>query len=122
MRAVSQRVHEGRRLIEPPPGGDQRPPNTLNPILSANTTEGFLNRLSFDTLVSVDGRTKKVIPILATEVPTLANGGISQDGLTITYHLHDGVKWHDGTPFSSKDVKFSWQAMMNSANNVNARV
>ncbi len=100
----------------------QRSPNTLNPILSANTTEGFVNRLSFDTLVSVDGSGKKTVPILATEVPTEANGGISKDGLTITYHLHSGVKWHDGVPFSSKDVKFSWQAMMNPANNVNERV
>lgn len=100
----------------------QRAPNTLNPILSANTTEGFLNRLSFDTLLSVDGRTKKAIPILATEVPSEQNGGIAKDGLTITYHLHTGVKWHDGVPFSSKDVKFTWQAMMNSANNVNERV
>jgi len=100
----------------------QRSPNTLNPILSANTTEGLLNRLSFDNLVSVDGRTQKLIPILATEVPTVENGGISKDGLTITYHLHEGVKWHDGEPFSSKDVKFTWQAMMNPANNVNARI
>jgi peptide/nickel transport system substrate-binding protein len=100
----------------------QRAPNTLNPILSANTTEGLLNRLTFDTLLSVDGTTKKTIPILATEVPTEQNGGISKDGLTITYHLHGGVKWHDGVPFTSKDVKFTWQAMMNSANNVNARV
>ncbi|HWT06031.1 MAG TPA: peptide ABC transporter substrate-binding protein [Xanthomonadales bacterium] len=100
----------------------QRSPNTLNPILSANTTEGFVNRLSFDTLVSVDGAGKNTVPILATEVPTPANGGISKDGLTITYHLHSGVKWHDGVAFSSKDVKFSWQAMMNTANNVNARV
>ena len=100
----------------------QREPNTLNPLLSANTTEGLLNRLSFDTLLSVDGRTKKTIPILATDVPTEQNGGISKDGLTITYHLHTGVKWHDGVPFTSKDVKFSWQAMMNNNNNVNERV
>jgi peptide/nickel transport system substrate-binding protein len=100
----------------------QRSPNTLNPILSANTTEGFINRLTFDTLVTVDGRTKKMVPSLATEVPTPENGGISKDGLTVTYHLHDGVKWHDGEPFTSKDVKFSWQAMMNNANNVNARI
>ena len=100
----------------------QRSPNTLNPILSANTTEGFINRLSFDTLVSVDGSGKNTVPVLATEVPTEANGGISKDGLTITYHLHSGVRWHDGVPFSSKDVKFTWQAMMNNANNVNERV
>ena len=100
----------------------QRSPNTLNPLLSANTTEGFINRLSFDTLVSVDGSGKNTVPILATVVPTLQNGGISKDGLTITYHLHRSVRWQDGQPFSSKDVKFSWQAMMNNANNVNERV
>jgi peptide/nickel transport system substrate-binding protein len=100
----------------------QRSPNTLNPLLSANTTEGLLNRLSFDTLTSVDAAGKETVPILATEVPTEQNRGISADGLTITYHLHSGVKWHDGVAFTSKDVKFSWQAMMNDANNVNERV
>ena len=100
----------------------QRSPNTLNPILSAFTTEGFLNRLSFDNLISTDEGGKHLIPILAAEVPTEQNGGISKDGLTITYHLRSGVKWQDGAPFSSKDVKFSWQAMMNNANNVNERV
>jgi peptide/nickel transport system substrate-binding protein len=100
----------------------QRSPNTLNPVLSANTTEGFLNRLTFDTLVSVAGDGKTIVPILASEVPTTQNGGISKDGLTITYHLRGGVKWHDGAPFTSKDVKFSWQAMMNDQNNVNERV
>jgi peptide/nickel transport system substrate-binding protein len=99
----------------------QRSPSTLNPLLSAFTTEGFVNRLSFDTLVSVDGTGKTTIPILATVVPTTQNGGISKDGLTITYHLHHGVRWQDGVPFTSKDVKFSWQAMMNDANNVNER-
>ncbi len=100
----------------------QRAPNTLNPLLSANTTEGFINRLTFDTLVSVNGKGTATVPILATVVPTTANGGISPNGLTITYHLHRGVRWQDGVPFTSKDVKFSWQAMMNDANNVNERV
>ncbi len=100
----------------------QSEPVTLNPVLSANTTEGLLNRLSFDTLVSVKADGKTLVPILATTVPTVADGGISHDGLTITYHLRSGVKWQDGVPFSSKDVKFTWQAMMNDGNNVNERV
>jgi peptide/nickel transport system substrate-binding protein len=100
----------------------QRSPNTLNPLFATTTTEGMLNRLSFDTLVSVDAAGKSTVPILATEVPTTRNGGISKDGLTITYHLHSGVKWQDGVPFTSKDVKFSWQAMTNDANNVATRV
>ena len=58
----------------------QRSPNTLNPILSANTTEAMLNRLSFDALLSVDPSGKHLVPILAAAVPTLANGGISADG------------------------------------------
>jgi peptide/nickel transport system substrate-binding protein len=99
----------------------QRSPNTLNPILAANTTESFLNRLTFDTLLSVEPGGKRTIPILATEVPTVANRGISRDGLAITYHLRSGVRWHDGTRFTSRDVKFTWRAIMNDANNVNSR-
>lgn len=100
----------------------QTEPVTLNPILSANTTEGLLNRLSFNTLVSVEPDGKTIVPILAAKVPSLANGGISPNGLTISYVLRSGIKWQDGAPFSSKDVKFSWQAMMNDNNNVNARI
>jgi peptide/nickel transport system substrate-binding protein len=100
----------------------QSEPMTLNPVLSSNTTEGLLNRLSFDTLVSVEADGKTLVPILAKTVPSVANGGISSDGLTITYRLRSGVKWQDGVPFTSKDVKFTWQAMLNNNNNVTARV
>lgn len=99
----------------------QRSPNTLNPILSGFTTEGFINRLTFDNLLTLDEH-GKIVPNLATEIPTTTNGGISADGLTITYHLRKGVKWQDGVPFTSKDVKFSWQAMVNPNNNVNTTV
>jgi len=99
----------------------QRSPNTLNPILAANTTEALLNRLSFDTLLSVDPAGKHLLPILAATVPTLANGGISADGMTVTYHLRAGVRWQDGAPFTSRDVKFTWQAIMNPNNDVSSR-
>ncbi len=99
----------------------QRSPNTLNPILAANTTEAMLNRLSFDPLLSVDPSGKHVLPILAAAVPTLSNGGISASGTTITYHLRPRVRWQDGAPFTSRDVKFTWQAIMNDANNVSSR-
>ena len=81
----------------------------------------MIDRLVFDPLISVDSTGKKLIPILAAEVPTLENHGISKDGLTITYKLRHGVKWQDGAPFTSADVKFSWQAIMNPANNVSTR-
>jgi peptide/nickel transport system substrate-binding protein len=50
---------------------------------------------------------------LATEVPTQENGGVSEDGLTITYKLRDGVTWHDGEPVTSADVKATWEMIMN---------
>lgn len=91
-------------------------PTQLNPILPQNSNENFVDGLIFDLLVTQDANRHQV-PDLAAVVPTVANGGISKDGLTITYHLRHNVKWHDGVPFTSKDVKFSWQAVMNPANN-----
>ena len=99
----------------------QRSPTTLNPILAGNTTESMINRLTFSTLTTVSADGKETLPELAAEVPTEANGGISKDGLTITYKLRKDVKWQDGVPFTSKDVKFTWSAIMNDANNVPSR-
>jgi peptide/nickel transport system substrate-binding protein len=95
-------------------------PRTLNPILATQTVEGALARLTTDILVSVDPH-GNFVPRLAREVPTIANGGISRDGLTITYHLRAGVRWHDGAPFTSRDVAFTYDAIMNPRNDVISR-
>jgi peptide/nickel transport system substrate-binding protein len=99
----------------------QAPPNTLNPLLVSNTTEQVLTRFTNDLLVTVDASGRKQVPDLAAEVPTLQNGGISRDGLTITYKLRHNVQWTDGVQFTSADVKFTYQAIMNSHNNVISR-
>jgi peptide/nickel transport system substrate-binding protein len=96
-------------------------PTQLNPILAQNAIESFADGLIFNLLVTQDQRHHQ-IPDLAAVVPSLGNGGISKDGLTITYDLRHGVKWQDGAPFTSRDVKFTWQAIMNSRNNVVARL
>ncbi len=62
----------------------------------------------FEPLLTAD-RKGNPVPMLATIVPTIENGGIRADGLTITYHLRKDVKWTDGVPVTSKDVKWSWQ-------------
>jgi peptide/nickel transport system substrate-binding protein len=93
---------------------------SLNPLLNSNTTDGFIAFLMFEPLLSADAKGNPV-PILATAVPTLENGGISKDGLTFTYHLRKDAKWSDGVPVTSKDVKWSWQAIINPSNNIVSR-
>ena len=87
-------------------------PNTLNPLLSTQQFETQAEALALDPLVATDPEGHDV-PILADRVPTLENGGISKDGLSITYRLRRGVVWQDGAPFSSHDVAFTWRALMN---------
>jgi peptide/nickel transport system substrate-binding protein len=62
-----------------------------------------------------------LLPELADRVPTLENGGISRDGLTVVYHLRRGVRWHDGAPFGADDVIYTWQQVMNPRNFVVSR-
>lgn len=93
---------------------------SLNPLLNSNTTDGFIANLMFEPLLSAD-RKGNPVPILATNVPTPENGGVSRDGLTITYHLRKNVKWSDGVPVTAGDVKWSWTAIMNPNNNIVSR-
>ena len=90
--------------------------NTLNPHLGQQTEIGLLSSLTMAWLIKWDVNNKPY-PELATEVPTPENGGVSKDGLTITYHLRKGVKWSDGAPFNADDVVFSTRTVLNPANN-----
>ena len=91
------------------------PPN-LSPLTALSSYELFFERLIFDVLVTYDPATHRHVPVLATQVPTQQNGGISADGRTITYHLRRGIRWHDGAPFTSADVRFTFDAITNHAN------
>ncbi|HEV2038129.1 MAG TPA: ABC transporter substrate-binding protein, partial [Candidatus Eremiobacteraceae bacterium] len=95
-------------------------PDNLDPMVGNQQAEVDLSLLWGSYLYRFNDRDEWV-PELATEVPTLANGGISRDGLTFTYHLRRGVKWQDGATFSADDVIFSWQQVMNPRNNVASR-
>ncbi len=52
------------------------------------------------------------VPGLATEVPSVENGLISDDGLTYTFPIRQGVTFHDGSPLTADDVLFSWERVM----------
>ncbi|MBV8688596.1 MAG: peptide ABC transporter substrate-binding protein [Candidatus Eremiobacteraeota bacterium] len=90
-------------------------PDNLNPMLGTETVDIDLAMFWGAYLFRVNDR-NELVPELATVVPTQANGGISRDGRTITYHLRRGVRWHDGAPFTAQDVVFSWRAVLNPRN------
>jgi len=94
--------------------------DSLIPQLSGNASATDIGWFWAAWLFRV-GAHGELVAELATEIPTIANGGISKDGLTITYHLRRGVKWHDGAPFDARDVIFSWHSIMNPRNNVLTR-
>jgi peptide/nickel transport system substrate-binding protein len=95
-------------------------PKNLNSLLSGTTPEIFIDRLMFEPLLSADpaGNT---VAMLATTVPTQANGGISADGLTVRYSLRRDARWTDGVAVTARDVIWSWQAIENSNNDVISR-
>jgi len=95
-------------------------PRSLDPLLAQSISDNEILRLMYDPLIACD-RAGRPVPALAAVVPTRANGGISADGLTITYHLRRGVRWHDGAPFTSADVAASFRAVMDPRSLVQTR-
>lgn len=83
-------------------------PSILNPYLSSGTKDTESSSLVLEPLARYD-QDGNMVPWLAQSVPTVANGGVSEDLKTITWKLQEGLKWSDGTPVTSEDVKFSWE-------------
>jgi peptide/nickel transport system substrate-binding protein len=83
-------------------------PTILNPHLAIGRKDGDGSRIFYEPLVSFDPEGHPV-PVLAAEVPTLQNGGVGRDGLSVTVKLKKGVHWHDGKPFTADDVVFTWE-------------
>jgi peptide/nickel transport system substrate-binding protein len=98
----------------------QREPVSLNPALENGTSSAEWGLLLFSYLVKFDDR-GQLVGDAATQVPTLANGGISKDGLTLTYHLRAGLRFSDGVPVTVRDCVWSIHAIQNTANNVQTR-
>jgi len=94
--------------------------NTLNPHLGQAAPVANLSEMTMAWLIRWD-KHNQPYPELATAVPTQTNGGVSKDGLTITYHLRKGVRWSDGAPFDADDVVFSTAVVNNPANDEGGR-
>lgn len=83
-------------------------PTNLNPHFSQGYHNSAPARMVLEPLVSIDTE-GNYHPVLIEEVPTLDNGGISADGKEITYTLLEGLVWSDGEPFTTEDVRFTWE-------------
>ena len=92
--------------------GFSQEPTVFNPLMPHTECDDAVHFSVFDALVRMDP--KGVLqPNLAVEVPSQDNGGISEDGLVWRIRLRDDVRWHDGTPFTAEDVKFTLELITN---------
>jgi len=81
---------------------------TMNPYLSGGTNDLHAASLSLEPLARYD-ENATMIPFLAESVPTVENGGVSEDLTQITWVLKEGLLWSDGTPVTSADVVFTYE-------------
>ena len=78
----------------------------INPAIDEH---GEINLLLFDGLMGHNEK-NEVVPALAESYD------LDEDTNSYTFHLREGVKWHDGEPFTANDVKFTIEAIMDPAN------
>lgn len=82
------------------------------PYLSGGTKDQDAGAITLEPLANwnPDG---EMVAKLAADIPTVENGGISEDLTTITWTLKEGVKWSDGSDFTAADVVFTWEYCSN---------
>ena len=93
-------------------------PTELDPAIAWEVESWSIERLTYQTFLTYASKSgqagTELVPDLATEVPTAANGGISADGLTYTFHLKKGIKFAPpiSTEVTAADFKWSFERMM----------
>ena len=87
-------------------------PTILNPHLSQGTKDFDATRPVVEPLADFD-KDGKLVAVLAAEIPSLTNGGVAKDGMSVTWKLKQNVTWSDGEPFTADDVKFTYDYVSN---------
>ncbi len=83
-------------------------PSTMMPYLSGGTKELEASSVVIEPLARYDND-GKMHPWLAEEIPTVANGGVSEDLKSITWKIKPGIKWSDGSELTSADAVFTYE-------------
>jgi len=97
--------------------GFAQEPDSMNGFYSSMAFAQWANDLVQSSLWDISD-TLEAVPVLVEEVPTIENGGISEDYLTYTIKLKEGLMWSDGTPLTSDDLVFTYQMIEDPANNM----
>ncbi|MCB1397153.1 MAG: peptide ABC transporter substrate-binding protein, partial [Rhodobacteraceae bacterium] len=86
-------------------------PSIMNPYLSGGTKEQEASSIVLEPLARYN-ENGELVPWLVDEVPTVENGGVSEDLMSITWRLSEGLLWSDGTPVTAADVAFTAEYCM----------
>jgi len=97
--------------------GFAQEPDSMNGFYSSMAFAQWANDLVQASLWDINNELEAV-PVLVEEVPSVENGGISEDFTTYTITLKEGLLWSDGTPLTSADLVFTYQMIMDPANNM----
>ena len=92
-------------------------PPSLNPLFEFDQPDIDLTQLYAEPLVGLSPA-NELVPVVASRVPSVQNGDISRDGRTTTYHLRRDERFADGAPLTSKDVAFTYRAILDPRNPV----
>lgn len=90
-------------------------PSSLNPLVAYDQPDIDITQLYAEPLVGMNARNEP-IALVASRVPTVENGDVAPDGREVTYHLRHGVRFADGTSLTSKDVAFTYRAILDPRN------
>ena len=89
-------------------------PTILNPHLAQGTKDYDASQVCLEPLANYNSA-GELVPFLAAEIPSLENGDVAEDGMSVTWRLREGVTWHDGEPFTADDVAFTFEFVSNEA-------
>jgi peptide/nickel transport system substrate-binding protein len=102
---VAQSIKEGGTLVVATPSDIL----AADPLLAPDLSTYYVANQVIQGLVGLrPGTTSEIIPVLASALPQ-----VSADGLTYTFKLRSGIKFHDGTAFNADAVKFNYDRMKN---------
>lgn len=106
-RVLKQEPTKGGQIIV----GLSQEPTVFNPVVSGLEVDRGVQYAIFDSLWRID-ENAQLVPNLATQIPTVENGGVSADGLAYTFTVRTDAKWHDGTPLTARDILFTHSKIM----------